>query len=84
MMAMDENRDFGGAKQQGGVSKETPQQQVQDMGDLVMRDRNHPSVILWSFCNEVGCCRGNMHVGFWMNVHEFEMSEALVLFPRRT
>lgn len=59
MMAMDENRDFGGAKQQGGISKETPQQQVQDMGDLVMRDRNHPSVILWSFCNEVGHCREN-------------------------
>ena len=54
MMAMDENRDYGGAKQQGGTSKETPQQQVQDMGDLVKRDRNHPSVILWSFCNEVG------------------------------
>ena len=28
---------------------------VQNMADLVLRDRNHPSVIIWSFCNEVGC-----------------------------
>jgi hypothetical protein len=28
---------------------------VGDMAGLVLRDRNHPSVILWSFCNENGC-----------------------------
>ena len=26
-----------------------------NMADLVQRDRNHPSVIFWSFCNEPGC-----------------------------
>ena len=28
---------------------------VTNMGALVKRDRNHPSVVIWSFCNEVGC-----------------------------
>lgn len=28
---------------------------VKNMGDLVLRDRNHPSVVIWSFCNENGC-----------------------------
>ena len=25
------------------------------MGDMIQRDRGHPSVFIWSFCNEVGC-----------------------------
>jgi beta-galactosidase/beta-glucuronidase len=28
---------------------------VNNMGSLVKRDRNHPAVIIWSFCNEDGC-----------------------------
>lgn len=30
-------------------------QDVVNMGALVKRDRNHPSVVIWSFCNEGGC-----------------------------
>jgi beta-galactosidase len=43
MLVMDENRRLG----------DTPEilSQVQSM---VMRDRNHPSVIMWSMCNEEG------------------------------
>ena len=41
---MDENRLFGNSSAD-----------VANMVALVKRDRNHPSVVIWSFCNEVGC-----------------------------
>jgi beta-galactosidase/beta-glucuronidase len=44
VVVMDENRDF-----------ELGQRYYDNMGDLVQRDRNHPSVVIWSFCNEGGC-----------------------------
>lgn len=46
-MCWDENRDYG-AKYGGGAY-------ALAMHDMVKRDRNHPSVILWSFCNEAEC-----------------------------
>ena len=35
---------------------------VANMGALVKRDRNHPSVVIWSFCNEAGC-EGSHEIG---------------------
>jgi beta-galactosidase/beta-glucuronidase len=54
MVAMDENRDYGGNKGQGGITLEGVDDELHDMAALIKRDRNHPSVVLWSFCNEVG------------------------------
>ena len=55
MLAIDENRDYGGGQGQGGTTSETVADELVDMADLVRRDRSHPSVMIWSFCNEVGC-----------------------------
>ena len=44
MVVIDENRLFGDNLDY-----------VKNMGDLVRRDRNNPSVVIWSFCNENGC-----------------------------
>eukprot|EP00035_Acanthoeca_spectabilis_P016130 m.326674 g.326674 ORF g.326674 m.326674 type:complete len:946 (-) comp16485_c0_seq4:4008-6845(-) len=55
MLALDENRDYGGNRGQGGITDESVSDELVDMADMVRRDRSHPSVIWWSFCNEVGC-----------------------------
>lgn len=44
IVVMDENRLF-----------QNKSKYVTNMGALVKRDRNHPSVVIWSFCNEAGC-----------------------------
>ena len=52
MLALDENRDYGGV---GDHDNEPLPAQLTDMRDLVKRDRSHPSVMAWSFCNEGEC-----------------------------
>lgn len=53
VMVWDEARDFG------------PQQRfVDDMAAMVKRDRNHPSVALWSYCNEIECHEATNYTGF--------------------
>lgn len=48
---MDENREF-----------DNNTEYVNNMGAMVKRDRNHPSIIIWSFCNEAGC-EGRLEAG---------------------
>ncbi len=48
ILVWDENRQFGDSDVW-----------LQDQRDMVKRDRNHPSVMAWSFCNEGGCSKGD-------------------------
>ena len=73
VVVMDENRLFANSSKY-----------VENMGTLVKRDRNHPSVILWSFCNEVGC-EGDREAGgpsFREVTYEYDGSRP-VRAPRR-
>ena len=51
VVVMDENRLF-----------DNNTKYVENMGALVKRDRNHPSITILSFCNEAGC-EGNREAG---------------------
>jgi hypothetical protein len=46
-----ENREFG--QEVDGFLPE--EQTLRNIADMVQRSRNHPSVIMWSLCNEGGC-----------------------------
>lgn len=53
MLVMDENRHLGDAT--GGYSSgtvQTPYADLSPLNAMVLRDRNHPSIVLWSMCNE--------------------------------
>ena len=41
MVVMDENRHLGNSENN-----------LAEVASMVLRDRNHPSVIMWSMCNE--------------------------------
>ncbi len=51
MMVMDENRHLGDAQTPKSPSGTTCQN-FSDLDTMILRDRNHPSIIMWSMCNE--------------------------------
>ena len=53
MLVMDENRHLGDTEN-GKASQNTPYQDLHEVESMVLRDRNHPSIIMWSMCNEEG------------------------------
>lgn len=53
MLVMDENRHLGDTSA-AKSSPTTPFSDLSELTDMVLRDRNHPSILLWSLCNEEG------------------------------
>lgn len=51
MLVMDENRHFGDTDE-AKAKPGTPATDLSDLKAMVRRDRNHPSIIMWSMCNE--------------------------------
>ena len=59
MIVMDENRHLGDTEA-GKASQDTPYADLHEVQTMVLRDRNHPSIIMWSMCNEEGI-QGSPH-----------------------
>ena len=53
MMVMAENRHLGDAYTTHSP-KGTTANDLSDLATMIQRDRNHPSIIMWSMCNEEG------------------------------
>jgi beta-galactosidase len=51
MLVMDENRHLGDTTSPK-TPRGTPYTDFSELDAMILRDRNHPSVILWSLCNE--------------------------------
>jgi beta-galactosidase len=57
MVVMDETRHLGDATgQKSGAS--TPYSDLSELNQMILRDRNHPSIIMWSMCNEESAVQG--------------------------
>ena len=53
MLVMDENRHLGDTYSDHTAGG-TPADDLSDLSEMILRDRNHPSIIMWSMCNEEG------------------------------
>ncbi|HBF33673.1 TPA: beta-galactosidase [Candidatus Sumerlaeota bacterium] len=57
MLVMDENRKLGDTRER-----------LDEVVNMVKRDRNHPSIIIWSMCNEETHFQGTKHGAAILNV----------------
>jgi beta-galactosidase len=80
MMVMDENRHLGDAQTAKSPSGTTCTN-FSDLDTMILRDRNHPSIIMWSMCNEEhlqGKPEGAQLLSKMMQeVHRFDMTRPI-------
>lgn len=81
MLALDENHFFGGKTMDnyGTFVPESIAESLRDMADLVRRDRSHPSVWAWNFCNEVNCGNEDAAIGMRNITDTFDGTRAVTM-----
>jgi beta-galactosidase len=60
MLVMDEVRHMGDATGEKS-SLSTPYSDLSELKSMILRDRNHPSIVIWSMGNEETAIQGNSH-----------------------
>ena len=60
MVVMDETRHLGDATGQKSDAN-TTYSDLSELNAMILRDRNHPSIIMWSMCNEEFAVQGTQH-----------------------
>ncbi len=85
MLVMDENREIGDTREGGSYGRAksgvgVPYGDNPNLQALVLRDRNHPSVIMWSLANEEVRIQGN---GFGAKIFRHMMKIVRKLDPTR-
>lgn len=78
MLVMDEcfdGWDVPKAKYDYGTDWE--ENHVQDLKDFIIRDRNHPSIFLWSIGNEVRCMKTDITIELMSIVRELDSSRLI-------
>ena len=80
MMVMDENRHLGDTYIDHSPSG-TPATNLADLATMIQRDRNHPSIIMWSMCNEEPLQStqegANIFAAMMKVVHQFDRSRPI-------
>jgi beta-galactosidase len=80
MMVMDENRHLGDTYIDHSPAG-TQATNLSDLATMIQRDRNHPSIIMWSMCNEEplqGTAEGtNIFAAMMKVVHQYDLSRPI-------
>jgi beta-galactosidase len=81
MLVMDETRHLGDAT---GTKSDasTPYSDLSELNSMILRDRNHPSIVIWSMCNEefgVQATQAGANIFYAMKnrVHEFDTTRPI-------